>query len=200
MATRDILIPVELCHTHASSASSGLVTLTLPLPAFLLMKELRRKSPSSPHSTTEVSGAITHYVYCQDLQETVKLKKKLEKGNRRGTSVSLLIARAAHEARLSCWRISLRIGLTFGTRHVLLVLCPSGSEQLPSAARSPRDKRLSEVQNYKFILDLSDLLLMSTNMLESLSGPSRTVPELIQSLVYGIWRWLLLTPQSQSLQ
>lgn len=197
MATRDIPIPVELCHTHASSE---LVTLTLPLPALLLMKELRRKSPSSPHSTTEVSGAITHYVYCQDLQETVKLKKKLEKGNRRGTSVSLLIARAAHEARLSCWRISLRIGLTFGTRHVLLVLCPSGSEQLPSAARSPRDKRLSEVQNYKFILDLSDLLLMSTNMLESLSGPSRTVPELIQSLVCGIWRWPLLTPQSQSLQ
>lgn len=134
-------------------------------------------------STTEVSGAITHHVYCQDLQETIKLKKKLEKGNRMGTLVSLLIARAAHEARHSCWRISLRIGLTFGTRHVLLVLCPSGSAQLPSAARSPWDKRLSEVQNYKFMLDLSDLLLMSTNMLEPLSGPSRTVSELIQSLV-----------------
>lgn len=98
MATGDIPIPLELCHAQCLVRAGD---TDCSLPAFPLMKELRRKSPSTPRSTTEVSGAIAYHVYCQDLQEAMKLKKKLEKGSKRCISL-LLIARAAPEARLSC--------------------------------------------------------------------------------------------------
>lgn len=126
--------------------------------------------------------SITCHVCCQDSQKAIELYKEIEKGN--GRSVSLfVVARAVHEARLSCWRISLRTGLMLGGRHSLLVFCQSTSEMLPSATRLPLDKWFSEVQNYKFELDLSDLLLISTNRLMLPSWPLGTVSELIQTLV-----------------
>lgn len=129
MATGDIPIPLELCHTQCLVRAGDTDS---SLPAFPLMKEHRRKSPSTPRSTTEVSGAIAHHVYCQDLQEAIKLKKKLEKGSKRCIS---LFAHSQGSPGSKAFLFSLTTGLSVGTRHVLLVLCPSASEPLPSGVR-----------------------------------------------------------------